>query len=81
MPKSPDQDDRQKEILAQFFKKISGDDMEVDAFELQEVLTYILKKGEICKRLVIEKLSTACCKRSWSIVLLGKVNSLTIYSE
>ena len=52
MPKSPDQDDRQKEILAQFFKKISGDDMEVDAFELQEVLTYILKKGEICKWIV-----------------------------
>ena len=45
MPKSPEQDSQQKEILAQFFKKISGDDMEVDAFELQEVLTYILKKG------------------------------------
>jgi len=43
-PKSPEQDNQQKEILAQFFKKISGDDMEVDAFELQEVLTYILKK-------------------------------------
>jgi len=44
MPKSPEVDERQREILAQFFKKISGDDMEVDAFELQEVLTYILKK-------------------------------------
>lgn len=44
VPKSPEQDTQQKEILAQFFKKISGDDMEVDAFELQEVLTYILKK-------------------------------------
>ena len=76
MPKSPDQDEQQKEVLAQFFKKISGDDMEVDAFELQEVLTYILKKGEIW-----DDLSTAGCKQSWCTVLLGKVNSLTIYSE
>ena len=47
MPKSPEQDNQQTEILKQFFKKISGDDMEVDAFELQEVLTYILKKGRL----------------------------------
>lgn len=29
-----------------FFQKIAGDDMEVDAFELQQVLNHAFKKGK-----------------------------------
>ena len=65
MPKSPEVDERQREILAQFFKKISGDDMEVDAFELQEVLTYILKKGKVIKLLVSDQMG------GWLIDVIG----------
>lgn len=33
-------------IANEFFAKIAGDDMEVDAKELQQVLNYALKKGK-----------------------------------
>jgi len=42
--------DAQKEKnFAEMFKKIAGNDMEVDAYELQHILNTVYMKGIICK--------------------------------
>lgn len=37
--------DRNEEKVREFFKKLAGDDMEVDWLELKEILDYAMRKG------------------------------------
>ncbi|XP_041468634.1 calpain-A-like isoform X3 [Lytechinus variegatus] len=43
----PAQDEAQTAKFREFFKKLTGDDMEVDAWELQEILNAALKREEL----------------------------------
>jgi hypothetical protein len=38
----------QESSLKQNFKRIAGEDMEIDAFELQEILNAVFQKGVHC---------------------------------
>lgn len=44
-PETPDQQESDAK-LSEFFMKLAGSDVEIDAWELQKILTYALKKGE-----------------------------------
>lgn len=37
--------DRNEEKVREFFKKLAGDDMEVDWMELKEILDFAMRKG------------------------------------
>jgi len=40
-----DEEMEQEEALKRSFRKVAGDDMEIDAFELRDILNAVFKKG------------------------------------
>lgn len=51
-PKRPavtEQDAEQEKALRESFKKIAGEDLEVDAYELQGILNAAFMKGVLCR--------------------------------
>nr|XP_054760980.1 calpain small subunit 1-like [Lytechinus pictus] len=56
----PAQDEAQTAKFREFFKKLTGDDMEVDAWELQDILNAALKR--VFNELQGGGFSLECCK-------------------
>lgn len=46
--------DRNAEKVREFFKKLAGDDMEVDWMELKEILDFAMRKGMIIPIIYLE---------------------------
>lgn len=42
-----DEEKSKDDEVKEFFRSISGEDLEVDCYELQEILNFALKKGNI----------------------------------
>ena len=47
-PAPTEEEQEQESSLKQNFKKIAGADMEIDAYELQEVLNAVFQRGKCC---------------------------------
>lgn len=44
-PEATSEEEEQEASLRQYFRQLAGDDMEIDAFELQEVLNSVFQRG------------------------------------
>jgi len=44
--------DDKEEVIREMFRKISGDDLEVDPYELQNILNAVFMKGNPHRRLI-----------------------------
>jgi hypothetical protein len=70
-------DERAERELKEAFKKVSGEDMEIDAYELQGILNAAFQKGTPCSLLLIDyktvvvfyKVSLCYCVRLTSIAI------------